>query len=229
MKTIGLLGGMSWHSTAHYYRLINEETNRRLGGLHSARIAMVSVDFQEVEQYQQRGDWQRAAAMLATQACHVESAGAELLVLCTNTMHKVAHEVEAAIQIPFLHIADATARRIRETGITTVGLLGTRFTMEQDFYRGRLEQLGLTVLVPSADDREKVDRVIYDELCSGDVRESSRREFLRIIRHLHSRGAEGVIEGCTEIAMLVEPEHTNVPLFDTTAIHAEKAVVAALK
>ena len=229
MKTIGLLGGMSWESTELYYRWINEETKRALGGLHSAPIAMVSVDFQEIEELQHRGNWAAAAEILAKKARQVEAAGAEFLLICTNTMHKVAAEVEKAIGIPLLHIADATANRIKQAGIRTVGLLGTKFTMEQDFYRGRLEQQRLSVLVPSEEDREIVHRVIYQELCLGEVRESSRTEYLRIIEQLHAAGAEGVIEGCTEIVMLVQQQHTQVPLFDTTAIHAQEAVAEALK
>jgi len=229
MKTIGLLGGMSWESTELYYRWINEETKRRLGGLHSAPIAMVSVDFQEIEELQHRGDWAAAGDILAKKARQVEAAGADLLLICTNTMHKVAAEVEAAIRIPLLHIADATAKRIKQSGMRTVGLLGTKFTMEQDFYKGRLERQGLDVLVPSEADREIVHRVIYEELCLGDVRESSRNEYLRIIEQLSAAGAEGVIEGCTEIVMLVQQQHTHVPLFDTTAIHAQEAVAEALK
>jgi aspartate racemase len=229
MKTIGLLGGMSWESTELYYRCINEETKRALGGLHSAPIAMVSVDFQEIEELQHRGDWAAAAEILARKARQVESAGADFLLICTNTMHKVAEEVESAISIPLLHLADATATRIEESGIKTVGLLGTKFTMEQDFYKGRLEQQGLSVLIPSEDDRELIHRIIYHELCLGDVRASSRTEYLRIIEQLNAAGAEGVIEGCTEIVMLVQQEHTSIPLFDTTAIHAQEAVVEALR
>lgn len=229
MKTIGLLGGMSWESSELYYRLINEETKRVLGGLHSAQIAMVSVDFQEIEELQHRGDWAAAGAILAKKARQVEAAGADFLLICTNTMHKVATEVEAAIGIPLLHIADATAYRIKQAGIRTVGLLGTKFTMEQNFYKSCIEKQGLNVLVPSEEDREIVHRVIYQELCLGDVRESSRREYLRIIEQLNTAGAEGVIEGCTEIVMLVQQQHTHVPLFDTTAIHAREAVSEALK
>lgn len=229
MKTIGLLGGMSWESTELYYRWINEETKRTLGGLHSAPIAMVSVDFQEIEQLQHRGDWATAAKILARKARQVESAGADFLLICTNTMHKVAAEIASAINIPLLHLADATATRIKEAGTKTVGLLGTKFTMEQDFYKGRLEQQGLRVLIPSEDDREIIHRVIYDELCLGDVRASSRKEYLRIIEQLHAEGAEGVIEGCTEIVMLVHQKHTTIPLFDTTAIHAQEAVAEALR
>ena len=219
---------MSWESTELYYRLINEGVKRALGGLHSARIALVSVDFEEVETLQHRGDWDGAGALLAKEAQRVESAGADLLLICTNTMHRVAPQVEAAIGIPLLHIADATADRILESGKSKVGLLGTRFTMEQEFYRGRMEERGVGILVPAEDDRAVVHRVIYEELCLGEVRDDSRAEFVRIVESLRDRGAEGVIEGCTEVGMLVKPEHTDVALFDTTAIHAEAAVSAAL-
>ena len=229
MKTIGLLGGMSWESTELYYRLINEETRRRLGGLHSARVAMVSVDFQQIEELQHQGNWTAAGEILAGKARQVEAAGADFLLICTNTMHKVAAEIEAAISIPLLHLADATAGRVRASGIGTIGLLGTKFTMEQDFYRGRLEQQGLNVLTPGGEDREIVHRVIYEELCLGRVLEDSRKEYLRIIDGLAAAGAQGVIEGCTEIVMLVQQEHTQVPLFDTTAIHALEAVALALQ
>ncbi len=229
MKTIGLLGGMSWESTELYYRCINEETKRALGGLHSAPIAMVSVDFQEIEELQHQGNWVGAADVLASKARQVEAAGADFLLICTNTMHKVADQVQSAINIPLLHLADATATRIKGSGISTIGLLGTKFTMEQDFYKGRLEQHGLKVLVPHEADRDIVHKVIYEELCLGEVRESSRAQYLRIIQELNDAGAEGVIEGCTEIVMLVQQEHTHIPLFDTTAIHAQEAVIEALK
>ena len=229
MKTIGLLGGMSWESTELYYRWINEGVKQRLGGLHSARIAMVSVDFQQIETLQHAGDWAQAGAVLAEAARSIEAAGADFLLICTNTMHKVAPQVEAAIDIPLLHLADATAERIKASGMSTVGLLGTNFTMEQDFYRGRLaEKHGLTVLIPSEADRQIVHRVIYEELVLGVVTDESRNEYLRIIDDLAARGAEGVIEGCTEIVLLVQQEHTSVPLFDTTAIHALAAVEMAL-
>jgi len=228
MKTIGMLGGMSWESTALYYRLVNEETRRLRGGLHSAPIALVSVDFQEVERLQMADAWDEAGALLAARAREVEAAGADFLLICTNTMHRVAAQIEAAIDIPLLHLADATATRIRAAGLERIGLLGTRFTMEQDFYRGRLEAQGIEVLTPEADDREIVHRVIYDELCLGEVRDASRTEYLRIIDDLAARGAQGVIEGCTEIVMLVQQTHTDVPLFDTTTIHAEEAVARAL-
>ena len=229
-KTIGLLGGMSWESSALYYGWINKLVKQKLGGLHSARIAMVSVDFQEIEDLQRRCDWVSAGEILAKAAQQVEAAGADFLLICTNTMHKVAPQVEAAIRIPLLHIADATAERVKAAGMDTIGLLGTKFTMEQDFYAGRLEVMhGLKVLIPPPEDREVVHRVIYDELVLGTVRDDSRAAYLKIIQDMHDRGAQGVIEGCTEIVMLVQQEHTGTPLFDTTAIHAEKAVEMALE
>ena len=228
MKTIGLLGGMSWESTELYYRLINEGVKQKLGGLHSARIVLVSVDFQEIETMQHAGDWRGAGQALAQAAQQVEAAGADFLLICTNTMHKVAPEIQAAIQIPVLHLANATAKRIRAQGLQTIGLLGTNFTMEQDFYKGRLEAHGLNVLVPPKTDRDIVHQVIYDELCLGQVKGASRQEYLRIMADLQGRGAEGIIEGCTEIVMLVQQEHTDIPLFDTTSIHAQAAVAEAL-
>ncbi|MGB0387868.1 MAG: aspartate/glutamate racemase family protein [Ardenticatenaceae bacterium] len=229
MKTIGLLGGMSWESTELYYRWINEGIKERLGGLHSARIAMVSVDFEEIEQLQHKNQWDEAGAVLAKAAQQVEAAGADFLLICTNTMHKVAPHIERAINIPILHLADATAERIKAKGMKTVGLLGTNFTMEQAFYKGRLiEKHGLNVIVPTAPDREIVHRIIYDELCLGIVKEESRQEYLRIMQQMHEEGAEGIIEGCTEIVMLVQQAHTDIALFDTTAIHAEAAVAKAL-
>ena len=220
---------MSWESTALYYRAINEGIKERLGGLHSAQIVLVSVDFQEIEMLQMAGDWQSAGGQLGGAARQVEAAGADFLLICTNTMHKVAPQIEAAITIPLLHIADATAERITGQGMQSIGLLGTRFTMEQDFYAGRLrEKHGLEVLVPSEEERDIVHRVIYEELVLGIVREESRRQYLQIMDHLRDRGAEGIIEGCTEIVMLVQQEHTAIPLFDTTAIHAQAAVEKAL-
>ena len=230
MKTIGLLGGMSWESTALYYTQINELTKEKLGGLHSAKIAMVSVDFQEIEILQHKGQWHATGEILAKASQQIEAAGADFLLICTNTMHKVAPQIESAIDIPLLHIADATAERIKAEGINSIGLLGTRFTMEQEFYAGRLkEKHGLKVTLPSKEDREIVHRVIYEELVLGVVREESRREYLRIMEALRAEGAEGVIEGCTEIVMLVQQEHTDIPLFDTTSIHAQAAVEMALK
>jgi aspartate racemase len=229
MKTIGLLGGMSWESSELYYRWINQMVKQKLGGLHSARIAMVSVDFQEVEELQNAGNWNKSASLLSQAAVQVEAAGADFLLICTNTMHKVAAQIEAAIHIPLLHIADATAEKIRSQSINTVGLLGTRFTMEQDFYIGRLQQkFGLKVLIPPLSERQIVHRIIYEELILGIIRDESRQEFLHIMKNLQEQGAQAIIEGCTEIVMLVKPEHTDIRLFDTTAIHAEKAVEMAL-
>jgi aspartate racemase len=225
MKTIGLLGGMSWESTVAYYRLINEAIREQLGGFHSAKIVLYSVDFYEVEELQHLGAWKEAGLLLADAAVRVESAGADLLILCTNTMHEVYPEIEKRIRIPFLHIADATAEEIQRKKILTVGLLGTRFTMERVFYRGRLEsKYGLKVLVPGGQDRELVHRVIYEELCLGKIRNESCLRFREVIRKLVAQGAQGIILGCTEISLLVKEEDSPVPLFDTTAIHAWEAV-----
>ncbi len=230
MKTIGLLGGMSWESTVSYYRLINRRIGERLGALHSAELVLYSVDFEPIEQLQHAGDWDAAAALLVRAAQSVEGAGADFLVICTNTMHKVYDQVAGGVGVPVLHIADATAQVIAAAGQKTVGLLGTRFTMEEDFYRGRLEDLhGLEVLVPAAQDREIVHRVIYDELCRGQVRDASRREYARIIAGLIERGAEGVILGCTEIGLLVGPDDAPVEVFDTAEIHALAAADFALQ
>lgn len=229
MQTIGLIGGMSWESTVPYYRQINECVRERLGGLHSARIVLYSVDFHEVERLQHAGDWDAAGALLATTARALEAAGADFLVVCTNTMHKVAPAIEAAVAIPLLHIADPTAARIRAAGLDKVGLLGTRFTMEQAFYRERLQRRhGIEVLVPGAADIDVVHRVIYDELCLGRVLEASREAYRRIIADLVARGAQAVILGCTEISLLVGPADAPVPVFDTTAIHAQAAAERAL-
>ena len=229
MKVIGLLGGMSWVSTELYYRWINEEVKKKLGGLHSARIAMVSVDFQEIEELQRSNQWERAGEVLTLAAQQIEAAGADFLLICANTMHKVAPEIERGINIPILHLADVTANQIKKKNLKTVGLLGTKFTMEQDFYKGRLiERHGLNVIVPSEEDRQIVHRIIYDELNLGIVREESRQEYLRIMERMRSEGAEGIIEGCTEIVTLVEQKHTDIPLFDTTAIHALEAVAIAV-
>lgn len=229
MKTIGLLGGMSWESTLAYYRLINEGVRDALGGLHSARIAMLSVDFAPIERLQRSGDWDAMAVLLTGAARQVERAGADCLLICTNTMHKVAPAIEAAISIPLLHIADATAAALARHGVRRVGLLGTAFTMEQDFYRGRLaERHGLEVQVPDAPQRHLVHRVIFDELCLGTTQAASKAAYLEIIEGLAARGAEAVILGCTEIGLLVTQADTRVPLFDTTLIHAEQAVAFAL-
>lgn len=229
MKTIGLIGGMSWESTVPYYRLINEGIKQRLGGLHSARVVLYSVDFHDIEVLQHNGRWDEAGALLATAARALQSAGADFIVLCTNTMHKVTPAIEAAVTIPLLHIADPTAEAVRQAGIHTVGLLGTHFTMEEDFYRGRLEaQHGLEVVIPDAADRDIVHRVIYDELCLGVTREASRAVYRAVIGRLIAQGAEGIILGCTEIGLLVKPEDAMVPLFDTTALHAASAVEFSL-
>ena len=229
MKTIGLLGGMSWESSSIYYRWINEGIKRRLGGLHSAQIVMVSLDFQEIEDLQHTNKWSESGELLSRAARQVEAAGADFLLICTNTMHKVATQIEEAISIPLIHIADATAEEIKGKGIGTVGLLGTKFTMEQDFYAGRLnDKHGLHVITPSEEDREVVHQIIYKELVLGTVREDSRQKFITIMNKMSEQGAEGIIEGCTEIVMLVQQEHTAIPLFDTTAIHAQKAVEMAL-
>ena len=228
MRTIGLLGGMSWESTAVYYRLANELVRERLGGLHSARLLLMSVDFAEIEELQTSGDWDRAGALLAEEARRLELAGADLLVLCTNTMHKVAPQVEDAVSIPLLHLGDVTARAVLASGLRTVGLLGTDFTMSQAFYRERLESHGLSVIVPSAEDRALVHRVIYDELCLGLVRPESRAAYVGVVSRLVEAGAEGVILGCTEIELLIGPGDVAVPVFPTTRLHVEAAVDAAL-
>ncbi|CAJ1783707.1 aspartate/glutamate racemase family protein [Aeromonas veronii] len=229
MKCIGLLGGMSWESTVSYYQALNRGVRAQLGGLHSARVLLNSVDFAGIERLQHAGDWPATARLLAAEARKLQNGGADFLLIGTNTMHKVAPEIEAAIDIPLLHIADATAAKLQADGITRVGLLGTRFTMEQDFYKGRLQdRFGLAVLVPDEAGRERVHRIIYDELCLGEIRESSRAEYLAIIEGLAAAGAEAVILGCTEIALLVGDARAAVPLYDTTAIHAEAAVALAL-
>jgi aspartate racemase len=229
MKTIGLLGGMSWESTQVYYRLINQYVAQKLGALHSARLWLHSVDFAEIEQLQRRDEWDAAALVLAQAARQLEQIGAECLVLCTNTMHIVAPQIGAAISIPLLHIADATAARIRALGVERVALLGTRFTMEKDFYSGRLrERYGLEVLVPSAEERDDVHRIIYEELCRGRILDDSRRRYREIIAALCARGAQGIIYGCTEISLLVGESDAPVPVFDTTLIHAQAAVEYAL-
>lgn len=230
MKVIGLIGGMSWESSIEYYRIINEATRARLGGLHSAKSLMVSVDFAEIERLQHHGQWEDAGRMLIAAAATLETGGAEVLVLCTNTMHKVAEEIQAGVSIPLLHIADTTAQRVRASGIQTVGLLGTRFTMEEDFYTGRLSKTnGLNVKIPNTKAREVVHRVIYDELVVGKIRPQSKAQYVGIIEDMVRQGAEGVILGCTEIGLLVHAEDSPVPLFDTTRIHAEAAVEYALQ
>ena len=229
MKVIGLIGGMSWESTALYYRIINEAVKEQLGGLHSAKLVLYSVDFHEVERMQQAGDWAAAGALMANAARALQAAGAECVVVCTNTMHKVAEFIVAAVNIPLLHIADPTANAIKLAGHTTVGLLGTRFTMEQDFYRDRLiTQHGLIVLTPSDHDRSIVHRIIYEELCVGKVLTDSRDEYRRVMAELVAQGAQAIILGCTEIALLVDQRDASVPLFDTTYLHARGAAEWAL-
>ena len=229
MKTIGLIGGMSWESTVPYYRIVNQVVKEHLGGLHSAKVILYSVDFAEIEEMQRSNDWTAAAELLAKAARSLQSAGAEFLVLCTNTMHRIAPEIEAAVEIPLLHIADSTAETVKAANHKTVGLIGTRFTMEQSFYKDRLvNQHDLEVLVPNLDDREVIHRIIYEELCLGRVLPNSRNEYRRIMAALVSAGAEAIILGCTEISLLVGEPDATVPLFDTTYIHAKSAAEAAL-
>jgi aspartate racemase len=229
MRRIGLLGGMSWESTAEYYRLLNEETRARLGGLHSADCVLRSVDFAEIEKMQETGAWRDAGERLANEAVTLVKAGAELLLLCTNTMHKVADTVASAVDPPLLHIADATAEAIQAAGLSTIGLLGTAYTMEQDFYVGRLRaRHGLNVLVPDEEDRSRVHQIIYGELCVGIANDDSRRAFVQVMIGLAERGAEGIVLGCTEIGLLVGPADARVPVFDTTRLHAQRAVELAL-
>ena len=229
MKTIGMLGGMSWESTAEYYRIINERVRDRLGGLNSASILLHSCNFAEIERLQQRDDWNQAAQLMIDAAIAVERGGADFLIICTNTMHICAEAVCDAVSIPLLHIADATAQRVTAAGLRRVALLGTAFTMEREFYKGRLtDRFGLQVLTPPKDDRGIVHRIIYDELCRGEIRDESRRAFRRIINGLLDSGAQGVILGCTEIGLLIKPADSPIPIFDTTRIHAEAAVDLAL-
>jgi aspartate racemase len=230
VKTIGLIGGMSWESSIEYYRIINETTRAKLGGLHSAKSLMYSVDFAEVEILQHQGKWAEAAEMLISAARRLEDGGADFIVLCTNTMHKVAEEIQARVQIPLLHIADATAQVVKDSGIRAIGLLGTRFTMEEEFYKGRLSEIyGLQVHIPNAEEREVIHRVIYDELVVGEIKQYSREQYLGIIERMIAQGVEGVILGCTEIGLLIHEQDSQVPLFDTTRIHAEAAVEYALQ
>jgi aspartate racemase len=230
MKTIGLIGGMSWESTVEYYRLMNEAVKAKLGGLHSAKCILYSVDFAEVEELQRHGQWPEAAQLLADAAQKVEKAGADLMLICTNTMHKLADTVQDGIGIPLLHIADATAEKVKQASLQRVGLLGTRFTMEEDFYRGRLTgRFGLEVVIPNIEDRETVHRIIYEELCVGTIRAESKAHVAGIMSRLIEMGAEGIILGCTELGLLIGAEDCRVPLFDTTREHALAAVACALK
>ena len=230
MKTIGLIGGMSWESSAEYYRVINQETNRRLGGVHSAQCLMWSFDFDAIKHLQHQGEWDKLAEAMKQAAIRLERGGADLLVICTNTMHRLADAVSSAVSLPLLHIADPTAGKIKAAGLQRIGLLGTAFTMEQDFYKGRLQQNhGLDVIVPEEDDRRVVHEVIYKELVLGQIRPESRQAYREIIARLIDHGAQGIILGCTEIMLLVSDEDSAVPLFDTTTIHAVAAVDEALR
>jgi aspartate racemase len=229
VKLIGLIGGMSWESSAEYYRLINEAVKIKLGGLHSARCLLYSVDFEEIERYQATGNWKKAGEVLGKAAQALEKGGADFILICTNTMHKVLDDIEERIHIPILHIADATANQIKKEGLRKIGLLGTKYTMEQDFYKSRLEWNGLQVLVPKSRDREMVNQIIFEELCLGKVWHTSRAYFKKVIESLVESGAEGIILGCTEIGLLVKEEDSQVPIYDTTVIHAREAVKKALE
>ena len=229
MKTIGLIGGMSWESTITYYRLSNEGVKDVLGGLHSAKILLYSVDFFEVEALMSSGEWDKAAELLGGVAARLESAGADMILICTNTLHKVAPQVQARIRVPLVHIAEAAAERLLDQGVTRVGLLGTKYTMTQEFYRDKLVERGIEVLIPEEEDIELVNRVIFEELCLGVVKEDSRAEYLRVIESLQERGAQGILLGCTELGLIVSDKDVMLPLFDTTEIHAKKALSLALE
>ncbi|MFJ7309651.1 aspartate/glutamate racemase family protein [Peribacillus frigoritolerans] len=229
MKTIGLIGGMSWESSLEYYRIINEEVKAKLGGLHSAKCILYSVDFEEIERCQAEGDWESSGKLLGDAALSLEKAGAEMILICTNTMHKVIGYIEEKVSLPILHIADSTAKQIQKSKISTVGLLGTKYTMEQDFYKTRIETNGIKVLIPNEEDRKVINKVIYEELCLGEIQQSSRDYYKKVIKGLVDDGAEGIILGCTEIGLLVKPEDSEVPLFDTAVIHAIESVNVALE
>lgn len=229
MKTIGLIGGMSWESTVPYYQIINEEVKKRLGGLHSARIILYSVEFDEIEKCQSAGDWEKSGRILGKAAQGLETAGADFILICTNTMHKVAPQIASMIDIPIIHIADATASELEKSNIRKVGLLGTKYTMTQDFYKKKLIDRGIDVVIPEAADIDVVNDIIFRELCVGQIREESRKEFQRIIDSLKVKGAEGVILGCTEIGLLIQQSDSSLPVFDTTQIHARRAVEMALE
>ncbi|MFD1382134.1 aspartate/glutamate racemase family protein [Rhodanobacter aciditrophus] len=229
MKKVGILGGMSWESTSLYYTLINQGVRERLGGLHSAKLLLSSVNFADIAAMQKSGDWEQAGSLLLAEAKGLEAAGAEAILIATNTMHKVLPDIEPHISVPFIHIADATGRVVQQAGHTKVGFIGTQFSMEEDFYIKRLqENYGLDVVIPEQEDRALIHRVIFEELCQGHVKDSSRQQFLNILEKMRSQGAQCIIEGCTEITLLVQPQHTDIPLFDTTKIHAEAAVTFAL-
>ncbi len=228
MKTIGLIGGMSWESTVTYYQLINETVKRELGGFHSAKILLYSVDFDEIENYQASGEWDKSADVLSDAAMRLEKAGADFIVICTNTMHKVAPQIKEHISIPIIHIAEATADVLKSNHISTVGLLGTKYTMKQDFYKQKLIEAGIKVIIPDDEDVETVNSVIYNELCLGNIRPESKEKYISIIKKMSDAGAEGVILGCTEIGLLIKQEDVDIPVFDTTIIHAEKAALLAV-
>lgn len=228
MKTVGLLGGMSWESTVTYYQIINETVKEKLGGLHSAKILMYSVDFDEIEKLQASSNWEQSAQILADAACRLEKAGADFIVICTNTMHKVAPQIQSHINIPILHIADATADELTKANIKTVALLGTKYTMTQDFYKNKISKRNINVLIPDDKDIETINHVIYDELCRGIISDASRKEYVRIISSLQQKGAQGVILGCTEIGLLISQKDLPIPVFDTTYIHARKTALQLL-
>ena len=229
LKIIGLIGGMSWESTATYYKIINETVKEKLGGLHSAKCILYSVDFQEIEECQANGNWEKSGEILGEAAYNLEKAGADFIVICTNTMHKVVNQIKEKISIPILHIAEMTAEKILEKGLKNIALLGTKYTMEQDFYKSKLIEKGINVIIPDKNDIETINEVIYDELCLGTINSDSKKKFLEIVDKLRSKGAEGIILGCTEIGLLIKNEDTDVPLFDTAIIHAEQAAMYSIK
>jgi aspartate racemase len=229
LKTIGLIGGMSWESTVTYYKIINETVKEKLGRLHSAKCILYSVDFQEIEECQANGNWEKSGEILGEAAYNLEKAGADFIVICTNTMHKVVNQIKEKISIPILHIAEMTAEKILEKGIKNIALLGTKYTMEQDFYKSKLIEKGINVIIPDKNDIETINEVIYDELCLGSINFNSKKKFLEIVDKLRSKGAEGIILGCTEIGLLIKNKDTDVPLFDTAIIHAEQAAMYSIK
>ena len=229
LKTIGLIGGMSWESTVTYYKIINETVKEKLGGLHSAKCILYSVDFHEIEECQANGNWKKSGEILGEAANNLEKAGADFIVICTNTMHKVINQIKEKISIPILHIAEMTAEKILEKGLKNIALLGTKYTMEQDFYKSKLIEKGINVIIPDKNDIEIINEVIYDELCLGTINSDSKKKFLEIVDKLRSKGAEGIILGCTEIGLLIKNEDTDVPLFDTAVIHAEEAAIYSIK
>ena len=229
LKIIGLIGGMSWESTVTYYKIINETIKKKLGGLHSAKCILYSVDFQEIEECQANGNWEKSGEILGEAANNLEKAGADFIVICTNTMHKVVNQIKEKISIPILHIAEMTAEKILEKGLKNIALLGTKYTMEQDFYKSKLIEKGINVIIPDKNDIEIINEVIYDELCLGTINSDSKKKFLEIVDKLRNKGAEGIILGCTEIGLLIKNEDTDVPLFDTAIIHAEQAAIYSIK